>query len=144
MKTGTFLRNKSSRDRDVRSCPSPTNWTKRSNVIISGRVQKEERCVGQSEGRDSMGAGSLKIRVIRGLPASPSSALILSWASAKRALYLWYENVTISDFVYRLLNNQFTPFKDYKEYYLHVWLFDWWKNHRRVSPTVVVLLWRTD
>lgn len=77
---GTLVMKRLSRGRGLRPCASSTSWEKRFTVSVCGRVQKEERCVGQSEGRVSMEPGSLKRRILRGLPARPSSAPMLSWA----------------------------------------------------------------
>lgn len=143
------MRNKISRDRMLRPCGSATSWEKRSTVIVSGRVQKEERCVGQSEGRDNMFPGSPKRRVIRGLPASPSSAPILLWAWARFFFKSWKETGGRE-----VLSSCHTKC-------LCVFLMKtslvlipvtgsllealgWWRNHRQASPTVAVLVLRTD
>lgn len=88
-KSRTFWRNMMSRCKELCSGDCATSWLKRFTVIVSGRVQKEERCVGHSAGRDNMLAGSPNRIFIMGLPTCPPPVVILLRASARFCCKSW-------------------------------------------------------
>lgn len=85
----TFWRNMMSRCREPCSGDCSTSWVNLFTVIFSGRVQKEERCVGHSAGRLNMLAGSPNKISITGLPTRPPPVVILLWASARFCCKSW-------------------------------------------------------
>lgn len=137
----TFLRNKLRRGKGLCPCFSSTNWENRSTVMISGRVQKDERCVGQLEGEDSIFPGSPKRRFIKGLPASPSSAPILFWASARLFCKSWKQAEETKLYHFEA-QNVFSCL--WKTLYSLPEALGWWQNHKQASPTAAVSVWRTD
>lgn len=141
MMADTFLRNKLRRRKALCPCFSSTNWEKRSTVTISGRVQKDERCVGQLEGEDSIFPGSPKRRFSKGLPASPSSAPILFWASARFFCKSW-KQAEETKLYQSEAQNVFSCL--WKTSCSSPEALGWWQNHKQASPTAPVSVWRTD
>lgn len=134
-KSRTFWRNMMSRCKELCSGDCSTSWLKRFTVIFSGRVQKEEQCVGHSVGRVNMLAGSPSRIFVTRLPTSPPPVVIRLWASArfcckfcKKAWKRDSRTIAVKVLCDRLIHEG----------------LGWWRNHRQAFPTVVVSLGSTD